>query len=295
MTPRVLAIAVLALAAACHEDAALFDGGGSPYMVDGGGWICPTNVGQALPCQCDDGTDNDGDGLGDLDDPDCFDGSDNTEGTSPVGGTQCTDGIDNDGDGAIDSVDAECTGPLDDVEGSFATGIPGDNMDACRQDCWFDGDSGSGNDRCLWDLSCDPVAGPAYGCGTMTGGRCDQPQNPRCIDFCLAFTPNGCDCFGCCDVYVDGVPYVVVLNAQCTTDVIDDPARCVPCTKVASCDNPCDPCEYCLGRPPTMECVPPDGGPGYTCPDGQVACDPDGNTCEAGYWCLTGCCAPNID
>ena len=29
--------------------------------------------------------------------------------------------------------------------GPFATGISGDNMDACRQDCFFDGDSGMGN------------------------------------------------------------------------------------------------------------------------------------------------------
>ena len=37
--------------------------------------------------------------------------------------------------------------PLDNDESSFATGIPGDNMDACKQDCFFDGNSGMGDDH----------------------------------------------------------------------------------------------------------------------------------------------------
>ena len=53
--------------------------------------------------------------------------------------------MDNDDDDDLaDSADPECTGPLDDDEATFATGIPGDNMDECHQDCWFDGDSGAG-------------------------------------------------------------------------------------------------------------------------------------------------------
>src|SRR5204863_6684485 len=60
----------------------------------------------------------------------------------PVGQTQCSDGIDNDGDGKIDYNDPECVGPLDNDEGTYATGIPGDNVDACKQDCFFDGNSG---------------------------------------------------------------------------------------------------------------------------------------------------------
>src|SRR4051794_26985917 len=55
-------------------------------------------------------------------------------GKIPIGSTQCSDGIDNDHDGFIDSADPECTGPIDNDEKSFATGIPGDNMDACKQD-----------------------------------------------------------------------------------------------------------------------------------------------------------------
>ena len=66
----------------------------------------------------------------------------------PARQPQCSDGIDNDGDGKIDYDDPECVGGLDNDESSFATGIPGDNVDACKQDCFFDGNSGMGDDGC---------------------------------------------------------------------------------------------------------------------------------------------------
>ena len=62
------------------------------------------------------------------------------------------DFADFDGDGKIDLADPECVHPCDNDEGSFATGIPGDNVDACKQDCFFDGDSGMGNDGCEWNF-----------------------------------------------------------------------------------------------------------------------------------------------
>ena len=77
-------------------------------------------------------------------------------GKIPIGQTQCSDGIDNDGDGKIDYADPECVGGLDNDESSYATGIPGDNVDACKQDCFFDGNSGMGDDGCMWQLKCDP-------------------------------------------------------------------------------------------------------------------------------------------
>ena len=118
---------------------------------------------------------------------------------------QCSDGIDNDGDGKIDYDDPECVGPLDNDESSFATGIPGDNMDACKQDCFFDGNSGAGDDDCDWQLKCDPRS---------TNAKCPYDQQyatsarervlavelavAACINFCRKLVPNGCDCFGCC-------------------------------------------------------------------------------------------------
>jgi hypothetical protein len=64
--------------------------------------------------------------------------------------------MDNDGDGKVDTADPECVSPCDDKEDTFATGLPGDNMDPCKQDCFFDGNSGGGKGDCAWDLKCDP-------------------------------------------------------------------------------------------------------------------------------------------
>jgi hypothetical protein len=57
---------------------------------------------QATVSQCDDGRDNDGDGLVDASDPGC--GADDTEAPDdrPQGTSECTDGRDNDGDGLVD-------------------------------------------------------------------------------------------------------------------------------------------------------------------------------------------------
>jgi lysophospholipase L1-like esterase len=68
------------------------------------------------PLICDDGIDNDGDGLIDLADPGCKDASAGRE------DPQCNDGIDNDGDAAIDLDDPQC-------------GAAWDNREAARTGC----------------------------------------------------------------------------------------------------------------------------------------------------------------
>src|SRR5215468_9877432 len=69
-------------------------------------------------------------------------------------GPQCSNCKDDDGDGKIDGFDLQCTGPNDNDESSFATGIPGDNKDPVEQDCFFDGNSGAGNDGCNVHVCC---------------------------------------------------------------------------------------------------------------------------------------------
>jgi hypothetical protein len=66
---------------------------------------------------CDNGVDDDGDGLIDGDDPDC---------QSPEGpeAGNCSDGIDNDGDGFIDGDDPDCQSP--DTETSCDNGVDDD-------------------------------------------------------------------------------------------------------------------------------------------------------------------------
>lgn len=127
---------------------------------------------------------------------------------------QCANGIDDDGDGEIDGFDLECTGANDNDEGTFATGIPGDNSDPKWQDCFFDGDSGSGNDGCRYHTEC------------LTGEKeesdpdCEVTQ--ECIDYCLKRTPNGCDCFGCCTIELDsGESVNVFITEDCSEESLD--------------------------------------------------------------------------
>ena len=64
--------------------------------------------------QCNDGVDNDGDGLVDTADPECHAGGVlsgtylPTYNSEQNGSTECNDTIDNDGDGLIDALDPEC-------------------------------------------------------------------------------------------------------------------------------------------------------------------------------------------
>src|SRR5690606_24375918 len=93
-------------------------------------------------------------------------------------------------------------------EGSFATGIPGDNKDLKKQDCFFDGDSGDGNDGCTLHVCCIQPSlceGP-----DSIDNQFDETANcqvsDKCSMNCGAVTPPGCDCLGCCTVcgQVDG-------------------------------------------------------------------------------------------
>ncbi len=239
---------------------------------------------------------------------------------------ECSDGIDNDGNGVADGFDAECTGPYDDDEGSFATGISGDNMDPKWQDCFFDGDSGSGNDGCRYRTECLT--------GELPQSDPDCTLSQECIDFCAKFTPNGCDCFGCCEVRDDsGTVFNVVIGSECSVENLDDPTKCQACVPTTQCGNECGECELCLGK--TLEDLPdscfmmstpdmgtnpgsdmgmggddmgntsnPDmstnpgtdmggGGPGYVCDGGRQYCDFTSD-CDDGsskaWYCLQGCC-----
>jgi hypothetical protein len=236
-------------------------------------------------------------------------------GAGGVGVTQCTDGIDNDHDGLIDSADPECTGSADNDEGSFATGISGDNMDACKQDCFFDGNSGMGDDGCQWQLQCDPqiktgacVYDPSYvqKHSTLCSGA-DISQ--KCIDNCRKYVPNGCDCFGCCAV--PGSTVAIRLTSTCTSKDLNDPTKCMPCTQVTQCMNTCGRCELCVGKtsvpadcgpvgtdggtPPGDGGTPADGGMGTPqCEGAQTCVAGPVSTCPDGTGCVTGCCIPIV-
>jgi len=237
------------------------------------------------------------------------------------GTTQCTNCIDDDMDGKVDSNDPECTGPADNDEGTFATGIPGDNVDPCKQDCFFDGNSGQGDDKCEWQLKCDPANPGAPKCPYDPNfNNCPTQQSQACIDFCTKLTPNGCDCFGCCEAPLpDGGRIHILLTPECTIDAINDPAKCKPCTQRTNCVNDCGRCELCFGKTELpADCTPdagsgtggsggsagtsstPDGAAGSggncptpICPAGRQACGVSCLPgCAPGTYCLTGCCIP---
>lgn len=227
------------------------------------------------------------------------------------GPCQCADGMDNDGDGVADGFDSECTGPGDNDEGTFATGIPGDNRDPKWQDCFFDGDSGAGNDGCR------------YATGCLTGDL--PPDDPdcevtrQCIDFCQPRTPNGCDCFGCCTfTQAGGKTISVLLEATCQEENLAGCTQCIPTE--GGCSNECGRCELCPGKsvadlPADCGPPPPTGGsggtggtgtggtggtgtggtggtnppPNYTCDDGVPVCTSTAD-CPSGRYCSYGCC-----
>lgn len=237
-------------------------------------------------------------------------------------GCICSNGIDDDGDGQIDGFDTECTGPLDNDEGSFATGIPGDNQDPKWQDCFFDGNSGGGDDGCRYSTGC------------LTGELAPTDKNCQvtaaCVKFCKPLVPNGCDCFGCCEVFgPDGGIAHVTIASTCTYADIGNPTKCPVCTPSTACNNTCERCELCVGKTSIpADCgqgtggapsggaggassggapsggaggsVPNGGaGGGYcaapACAPGQQACGVDClPDCPQGQYCLTGCCIPSV-
>lgn len=251
------------------------------------------------------------------DNPLGIDASPQVGGPCEPGNAQCNNCEDDDLDGFTDGDDLECTGALDDDEDSFATGIAGDNNDAIKQDCFFDGNSGGG-DGCDFHICCllepfvDCCEGTqtpeADGCLKLTGPKYDPNScvaSQACIDNCAPLSPPGCDCLGCCticegtdcrDIFTNPAVYE---NETC--DGLTDPTEgqccdsdnlgaCYSCTKVAECggavcdDNP-DDCILCPGQTEDdlpAACTAQDCGGAATC---NVSADCDGND-----YCQNGCC-----
>ena len=232
----------------------------------------------------------------------------------------CGDLQDNDGDGLIDYQDPDCLGPCDNTEDSFYPDLPGMSGQNCDLDCFWD--QGQGHDEnCYWDHHCDPFADtmnttvhPQTGCGwdsAMSGPVADQifPPSPltcdemfnaqpqTCIDQCLPLAPNGCDCFGCCELQ-NGSGVTVWLgstddatnNGSCTIEDLGTPNfldECHPCVQVPGCNNPCDTCELCIGK----YVLPPECSPDEQCDSGVQPCGlADQDPCPSGQYCITGCC-----
>ena len=200
---------------------------------------------------------------------------------------QCGNCMDDDGDGRIDSEDPDCLGPCDNSENGLDPAIPGGNNTKCKMDCYFDGDTGSGNDNCYWDHGCDPnknaanQPSPETSCpynptmnlagSSLTCATAQTMQSTTCLNYCKPLTPNGCDCFGCCFLgpqaknNVDGSRTGIWLgsydasgNATCTMANLADPNKCHVCKMVDSCAKDCGRCQLCIGKDTIpADCFPP--------------------------------------
>ncbi len=202
---------------------------------------------------------------------------------------ECGNGFDDDMDGKVDLKDPECTSPCDDDEKSLQTGLPGQNKD-CKADCYFDANSGQGDDKCVWNLKCDPQnPGADVGCAYDPDLKmCDLMMPQECLDFCTPLVPNGCDCFGCCQIGDEF--YYLDSNPDCSLDNLE---ACNKCTFFDNCNNPCDveECELCFGQDP--EDLPPECNNMPKCEEGVTPCL-DSSECMEGEFCQTGCCTPIV-
>jgi hypothetical protein len=149
-------------------------------------------------------------------------------------------------------------------------------------DCYFDNDSGGGNDQCDWDHRCDPLSvapnyppsndaaceyDPAFTIGPATCSEAQTTASDLCLQVCLPLTPNGCDCFGCCEIPRNSGQFVWIGKEQdgvgtCELDALSDSIACPPCTPVSGCLNPCDDCERCIGESEPPAGCPASGGDG---------------------------------
>lgn len=248
---------------------------------------------------------------------------------------QCGDCVDNDDDGLADQDDPECLNFCDDHEASYSFFDPssgGGDTPNCNLDCYYDPDVGSGNDGCRWNGRCDPLSPDPlcspYSPGLVGGNSCPNTQSASCATNCRPLVPNGCDCFGCCELPAGSGDFVFIGTGAaeraptCTEALAEagDTEACAPCTPRLgddSCYNSCLRCELCLGK--TVDDLPcdcftaatapsrcdgvdagvpdggtpqTDGGVPYECPDGpSTVCGfPGTPECPFPTYCLTGCC-----
>jgi hypothetical protein len=198
---------------------------------------------------------------------------------------ECDNGIDDDGDDQKDDFDDECTGPYDDDESSLGTGVKEGNPNCL--DCFF-GSPSQSQDRCRIAKQCsvDGTPGNTPSCPTC------KPL-ATCTTHCLPLTPNGCDCFGCCDFPYQGGIVSVHLDETCTLQDLGNPALCPRCRvlRESDCHNPCGRCELCVGK--TQADLPLDCGATYSCSNGNP-CTPSGE-CPGDEYCLQGCCIAYLE
>ena len=204
--------------------------GGNTYYLRIGSWGTVGGTGNltinffAIGVEiCDDGADNDSDGLIDCFDPDCA-------GIPPCGSEagQCSDGVDNDADGTTDCFDVDCIGDPDCFEGDAATCSDGVDNDA------------DGTTDCA-DLDCSGIGlcGPEVcddGFDNDGDGLIDC-FDPECFGTpsCPAATND--ECVGAVDIPIAGAGTYAAFMDSTTASLGADPLPGITCAVMGQFDN----------------------------------------------------------
>lgn len=199
----------------------------------------------------------------------------------------CSDGEDNDLDNEIDGLDNECTGPFDDYEGTFRVNDVREGKQCA--DCFFDGNPASGDDGCNLSSHCIQDGEPGNG-GGMCKRAVDCKATDECRDHCLGITPNGCDCFGCCEVQYEGARVPIRLSGTCDMSLISNTQACQRCTINRSCFNECEACDLCPGR--KFEDLSLACKNAVTCTTSGVKSCASAADCDSSQYCSQRCCVP---
>lgn len=156
--------------------------GADPQCLDPTSAESADGVQRSRASRCNDGEDNDGDGLIDGADPDCaFAGDDSERGGVLL--PQCIDGIDNDEDGLIDDEDPDCMNSL--IEATPDPADPG--LPACADgiDNDFDGAVDLQDPGCAAgpdnDTELSPVTACNDGIDNDGDGLIDHPADGDCF------------------------------------------------------------------------------------------------------------------
>lgn len=148
------------------------------------------------PTQCSDGIDNDTDGLVDMNDPGCANGSDDDESNAivPPPGA-CEDGDDNDNDGFTDTLDPNCH---TDGDATNAASYDGDRDETGGMPACWDGIDNDDDGKTDWGLPNDENRDP--GCSTPIdnnevdeGGGGNEDGDENTLQLCTDTTDNDND------------------------------------------------------------------------------------------------------
>ena len=173
---------------------------------------------------CDDGADNDADGLIDCFDPDCA-------GIPPCGAEagQCDDGVDNDADGTTDCFDVDCIGDPACFEGDAATCTDGVDNDA------------DGATDCA-DLDCSGIGlcGPEIcddGFDNDGDGLIDCFDVADCLGTPACPAAGNDECIVAVDIPIAGPGTYTVLMDSTTATLGADPLPGIACAVGGAFDN----------------------------------------------------------